>query len=359
LVVIGGTISLSYPFPFITEVYAEPNIILDNNGVPLVYYVEEVNGKLIGYQRNPVTTSLKANKFYEMYKKDNTESSKIYFLNNANWLVNNLVKKRNYALLQYDFPLATYSLNPPWYSAMANGLALQVLVKAHEITHDSKYLIAAKNLLNAFFIEVNDGGITYKDSSNEWWYEEYATNDKNAMVSRVLNGMMYAVLGIYDYYKYTNDADAKLLFDKGVNSIKKEISKYNDNGYSYYDLLGNPAGKYHQIHADLTKQLYILTGEPIFNKYYELWKNYGSLDSNVKQIKMATSKTDLCSDRIDNDGVGSDCSTRNFDITTDNSVDYNKMVSNNARGQEPSFSSPPIIDEGTTDLFALENIAKS
>ncbi len=45
--------------------------------------------------------------------------------------------------------------------------------------------------------------------------------------------MLFAVLAIYDYYKYTNDADAKLLFDKGVNSIKKEVSKYNNNGYPY------------------------------------------------------------------------------------------------------------------------------
>ena len=86
--------------------------------------------------------------------------------------------------------------------------------------------------------------------------------------------MLFTVLGIYDYYKYTNDADAKLLFDKGINSIKKEISKYNDNGYSYYDLLGNPSNKYHQIHVDLTKKLYYITGEPILIQYSDLWKNH-------------------------------------------------------------------------------------
>ena len=89
--------------------------------------------------------------------------------------------------------------------------------------------------------------------------------------------MIFAVLGIYDYFQYTNDTDAKLLFDKGVNSIKREISKYNYNGYSYYDLLGNPANKYHQIHIDLTKQLYDLTGESIFTKYHELWKYHNNL----------------------------------------------------------------------------------
>ena len=34
--------------------------------------------------------------------------------------------------------------------------------------------------------------------------------------------------------------------------------------------------KYHQIHIDLTKQLYDLTGESIFNEYSELWKNHNS-----------------------------------------------------------------------------------
>ena len=86
--------------------------------------------------------------------------------------------------------------------------------------------------------------------------------------------MLFTVLGIYDYYKYTNDNDAKLLFDKGVNSIKKEIANYNDNGYSYYDLLGNPADKYHKIHVDLLKKIYDLTGESILIQYSDLWKNH-------------------------------------------------------------------------------------
>ena len=323
IVIVAGIIVLSSSSLFVKEAYAQTKKIVDSDGIPLVYYDTTVDGKPIGYQKNPVTTALQANEFYDIYKENNNESSKTYFLNNANWLIDNAVNKGYYSLLQYNFPWPIYKFEQPWFSAMANGLALQVLIKAHELTQDLKYLIAAKSLLNAFFIEVKDGGITYKDSSDEWWYEEYATNDKNAKVSRVLNGMMFAVLGIYDYYKYTNDADAKLLFDKGVNSIKKEISKYNLNGYSYYDLLGKPAGgKYHTIHVDLTKKLYDLTSESIFNQYSELWKNYNSSDSDVKQVKITTAKTDLCSDKIGNNGNGligdedSDCSTRTFDINT-------------------------------------------
>ena len=266
-----------------------PNTKLDNDGIPLVYYGRTIDGKPLGFQSNPVTTALQANEFYDKYKENNDESSKMYFLNNADWLVDNAINKGYYSLLQYNFPLPIYNFKAPWFSAMAHGLALQVLIKAHEITLDSKYLTAAKSLLNAFFIEVKDGGITYKDSSDEWWYEEYASNDKDSMISRVLNGMIFTVLGIYDYFQYTNDPDAKLLFDKGVNSIKKEISKYNDNGYSYYDLLGNPSDKYHQIHVDLTKQLYDLTGEPIFTKYHELWKNHNNNPSLLNYFSISYS----------------------------------------------------------------------
>ena len=31
----------------------------------------------------------------------------------------------------------------------------------------------------------------------------------------ILNAMLFTVLGIYDYFEYTDDPDAKLLFDKG------------------------------------------------------------------------------------------------------------------------------------------------
>lgn len=86
--------------------------------------------------------------------------------------------------------------------------------------------------------------------------------------------MMFALLGLYDYYMYTNDMTAKELFDKGVNNLKEEIWKYNNDGYSYYDLLGNPSGKYHPIHVDLTKKFYDITGQEDFQRYHNLWKEY-------------------------------------------------------------------------------------
>lgn len=147
---------------------------LDGNGIPLVYYSDIYNGKPIGFQRNPVTVAAQAEIFYHLYDKNNfDEISKTYFLNNADWLVNNLVKKGNWSVYKYPFPLQIYNLKPQWTSAMANGQSLQVMIHANKMTNDTKYLCVAKSMLNAFFVSVHDGGITYKDSDRRWWYEEY------------------------------------------------------------------------------------------------------------------------------------------------------------------------------------------
>ena len=70
-----------------------PNIILDNDGIPSVYYGTTIDGEPIGFHRNPVTTAIQANEFYDKYKENNDESSKMYFLNNADWLVDNAINK--------------------------------------------------------------------------------------------------------------------------------------------------------------------------------------------------------------------------------------------------------------------------
>jgi hypothetical protein len=241
---------------FIDPSYVE----MDNAGIPIVHY-----GGSIGDRRNPVFVCMAALE----YSKDTSKNQQL--LNNADWLIANARLNGDFSLLEYDFPWHRYNLSsPPWRSAMAQGLALQVMARAHQITSNQRYLDAGKLLLNAFYVEVKDGGITYK-SDHGWWYEEYA--HEKASVSRVLNGMMYAVLGLYEFYQYTKDPNAKMLFDRGIAELKANIASYDNDGYSYYDILGKEAGeKYHKVHVIFAKRLYEITKEEIFNTYYQKWK---------------------------------------------------------------------------------------
>jgi heparosan-N-sulfate-glucuronate 5-epimerase len=249
-----------------------PPIELDNLSIPIVKY-NWVNGIYIGPQRNAVIVIHTALDFYKAYKKNANETSKQAFLNNVKWLESNAIQHGNYSILEYRFPWPPYHLSPPWHSGMAQGQALQVFIRAYQITGQSKYLSIAKMLLNSFFVDVEDGGVTYKTPNNGWWYEEYA--GKNSTESLVLNGMIFAVLGIYDYYTYTHDSKAKYLFDQGIIGLKNNLPYYDDNGYSFYDILGAPSDPdYHKLHIRLLSELYDITKAQIFKQYYDRWKNY-------------------------------------------------------------------------------------
>jgi D-glucuronyl C5-epimerase C-terminus len=249
------------------------SIQVDGLGIPIINY-KSIKGIQIGLQRNPVTVANVALDNFNTYERSGNENSKKVFLHNANWIVDNAVVHGNYSLLEYHFPWPEYNLSAPWYSAMAQARALQVMIRAHEITGDDKYLDTAKNLLNALYIEAKDGGVTYKTDNNGWWYEEFAGAEGKQ--PQVLNGMMYTLVGLNDYYQYTNDLSAKYLFDQGITALKTNLPKYENPGnYSKYYLLGtaNPLG-YHKLNIKLLGILFYITSDEMFRTYYFKWTHY-------------------------------------------------------------------------------------
>ncbi len=268
----------------IKEVYwpliekGDPQCIVDDSGVPLVDY-GYINGVYVGVQRNPVTVEREALQYYENYEEGSEEDRQL-FLNCADWLVNNSVEYKGCAVFEYEFPWSYGNMTPPWRSGMAQGIALQVLIRAHDLTRDEKYADSAEEVLALFFVDVEDGGVTIKTESDGWWYEEYA--DEGCVPTRVLNGMLFAVVGIYEYYEYTGDEDAQYLFDQGIKALKTGLPQYDRNRYSSYDILGNPSRSYHKIHVELLERLYDITGEEIFKQYHDRWESYEKLPYVVK-----------------------------------------------------------------------------
>jgi len=250
-------------------------VSIDNDGIPWVDY-GSIDDTVIGKKRNPVTISQKSFSYYNDFQSTGNETAKQYLLNNADWLLANSKSYGNYSIIEYDFPYPPYDMPSSWRSGMAQGQVLQALIKAHEVSQNIKYLQGAKLILNSFFVEVKEGGVTYKTKDHGWWFEEYA--HENVKPSRVLNGMMYTVLGIHDFYKYTNDTNAKFLIDQGVLSLKNNLPNYNLNRYSYYDNLKHPSpSSYHLVHIEQTKSLYEITEEEVFLKYHDIWKNCDSI----------------------------------------------------------------------------------
>lgn len=257
------------------------SLVYDKNGVPFYNY-SETGYHSVGLQGSPLAVSVEALKLYKQYQNTSNETARKYFINNANWLVNTNMSKNNgsYSSYEYSFPWKNgdHVVEPPWLNAMANAKALEPLIKAYRLTNNSTYFDTAKSLLNSFYIDVQDGGVTYKTPSSGWWYEEYASRNTTKQ-PRVLNGMIHSILAINEYFKNTSDVSAKFLLDQGILSLKNDLPKYDNNGSSYYDRLGLPANSFYKsLHVRQLKQLYELTHEPIFNTYYDRWNKFNLLE---------------------------------------------------------------------------------
>ena len=246
---------------------------MDKQGIPKVFYP-----KLKKAFYNPVHIASQALGLYQQRNdpENGTDSLKT-FLKYADWLKSNLrvtiYDGLTFGVWEYHFYWANYNLTPPWRSGMAQGAGLDVLSKAYAITKDPSYLTSAKYALNAFLVSVKNGGVTYQDSDQDWWFEEYVAN--NGIESRVLNGAIYALLDIYEFWKITGDTTARDVYFKGLSSIRNRLAEYDTGWWSYYDAIGTIATeKYHNVHIELTKDLYDITGEKIFLKYSERWSRY-------------------------------------------------------------------------------------
>nr|WP_262897466.1 D-glucuronyl C5-epimerase family protein [Flavobacterium sp. CYK-55] len=178
----------------------------------------------------------------------------------------------DFAVLQYDFIVTPYNLNPPCQSSMAQSFCIGMMIEAYSITNDKSYLQIAKKMIKSFDVLIEDGGVKSMWDGTPF-YEEYP--DPN---SHVLNGYMFSLSGLYYAYKTTEDLEAKRLFDIGINSLKVKINQYDAAFTSYYSKLvgelpvfasaiNEDPDHYHELVIYQLLTLYIWTNESIFKEY--------------------------------------------------------------------------------------------
>lgn len=244
---------------------------MDPQGVPLWRTNDEP------YFYHPIVIAQYALGIYEhLYRsKFNDENLKNKFLTQVDWFKNNFIEidcgKIWY--IYYDIPL--YKIKKPWYSALSQGEAVSVLTRAYLITEDESLLKLCEDAINPFTLEVKDGGlINY--FNNIPIYEEYPSKFRTVAV---LNGFMFSLFGLYDFYLLTKSSKAIDLFNQGIDSIKKLLPYYDTGYWARYFLFDYPkkyvaSFTYISLMYEQLKVLYLLTGEKVFNDYSIKWKSY-------------------------------------------------------------------------------------
>jgi hypothetical protein len=264
---------------------------LDAAGIPMQYYprlrkayYNPVYVAMLGLSEwEALSRSTEFDYFLQHYQtlardpSADSAASAAHFIAIADWLVEHQVERKSgagpFTVWEYDFPWALYQLRAPWVSGMAQGVGIQVLVRAWRLTGQPRYRAAAISASRAFEVEVNDGGVTYKDSPESWWYEEYAA--PKARESRVLNGMEHALLGLQDLANIGSYPEAQPLIDRGLRSLNGSIDHYDLGWWTYYDLVGTIANrKYQLVNVGLTEALGEGTGSLPLKHAAARWASY-------------------------------------------------------------------------------------
>lgn len=170
-----------------------------------------------------------------------------------------------------------------WYSAMSQGHAISLLSRAYYHSGlNKKYLKAAVNALKPFKQPSSQGGVLAKFMNQLPWYEEYPTTP----ASFVLNGFIYSLLGLYDLNqiapKTKGGKEAGVLFDQGMESLKKMLTMFDTGSGSVYDLRHVSLGAspniarwdYHVTHVNQLLLFATIDDDPIFSQTAERWKGY-------------------------------------------------------------------------------------
>lgn len=154
------------------------------------------------------------------------------------------------------------------YSAMAQGEGASLLIRAYKEFEDEKYLNAAKKAIEFMLTPVKYGGTTLY-VNEDIFFQEYTNKDT------VLNGWIFALFGLYDYVKITDDKVLKEIFYKSLNSMSLHLGRF-DNGYwSMYSTDGMITSPfYHNLHIAQLYVLYDLFKIESFKKYLDRWVYY-------------------------------------------------------------------------------------
>ena len=154
------------------------------------------------------------------------------------------------------------------YSAMSQGEGASLLIRGFKLYKDEKYIKAANRAINFMLKHVSEGG-TASFIGNEKVLLEYTHQPV------VLNGLIFALFGLYDFILVSSNNKYKDIFYDYINSLKKLLPRF-DNGYwSMYNCEGMIASLfYHKLHIAQLYALYAITNENIFKEYAIKWERY-------------------------------------------------------------------------------------
>jgi len=255
----------------------------DNNDIIIL----DVHGNATTYEPGMIAKFVMAS--YRNYLRTSNNDILLEGLKHSDWLVDNFHCDTTLGYWLLEAPLDSLVVwESPFKSAMTNGLSIFALIQMITYTdRKEEYLQTIECALNSFNYDISDHGVS-SITDDYHWFEEYAMQSR----SKVLNGGIFALTGVWAAKEYLNSSLATELFDKMIAAIKLRLPEY-DYGHTtlyhtsfltgkYVDF-GRPVhGQYNEIHALQLQWLFSLTGNKLFLDYAKKFYKYESYE--LKQV---------------------------------------------------------------------------
>lgn len=235
---------------------------VDSLGIQLYTYDDE-------YYYNPVQiawTCLKAINSYEI-----TDS--IHYFNYAKSTALTMIDKSihidNTVYFPYNFPFRLHGLPDqemivPWVSGMAQGLYLSIFSRLYYLSQDEDMLDYAEIIYTSYSNVNTIHWSVFINEENYYWISEYPMDDKNY----TLNGFMFGIYGLYDYWFVTNDSEIATKISMSWTTLKDYVELFRCPGDLSYYCLKHQVQKdtYHRIHIEQLIDFGEYTGDVFFTE---------------------------------------------------------------------------------------------
>lgn len=191
------------------------------------------------------------------------------FRKQLRWLIRNSRPVGEDKVVWY-FHYDTPEEKAPWASGIAQGIAISALLRGYCCEGDERLLVLARRAFNLLDTPVEDGGFRFSSEAIDSWYEE------DSQCSHILNGHIFALLGVYDLFRVTGEVRYHECFERGLAAIQKNMYHFDLGFFTKYCYIDpQPANNsYHRIHAVLLRILHQITGDAWYDTMATRFENY-------------------------------------------------------------------------------------
>lgn len=196
---------------------------------------------------------------YDLYLQTNDDRYLNKLIACADWAVENQQEHGGWITFAYQNPKQPYS-------AMAQGEAISMLIRAYRVSGKKEYLSATHKAKDFMLKPISDGGTAEYSGDDVYLYEcTYAP--------LILNGWIFALWGLYDYCKYFNDEKTQMLLQATLASLQRSLSDFDLKYWSKYDAKQRICSLfYHRLQIAQLQVMYDLFGDTTYKLYADQWE---------------------------------------------------------------------------------------